>query len=152
MSQSQNLRKEFGALEVGGYELNNKVQYSDLTTVSTLTLSDSGKTLYLNSATEFATTLPAVADAAGFHVRFVVKAPPTGSSYTVVSPSADIHGVVASAADATGSAATTAGTPVTTVTFVDAKAVVGDYVDVRCDGTYYYLSGQCSAFDAVTLA
>ena len=152
MAQSRNVRKEFGVLEVGGYELSNKLQYDELTVTSTLSLSDSGKTLFLNSATEFATNLPPVAEAAGFHVRFVVKAAPSGASYTVVSPAADIHGLISSSADATGSSASTSGTPVATVTFVDAKAVVGDYVDVTCDGTNYYISGQCSAFDAVTLA
>src|SRR5690242_12822680 len=57
----------------------------DLTATTTLTAADSGATLFLNSATEFATTLPAVA--AGLRFTFIVKAAPSGASYTVVTAS-----------------------------------------------------------------
>jgi hypothetical protein len=154
MSQSQNVRKEFGALSVDNTVLSGtKGRFTTLSALSTLTMTDSGQTFYLSSATEFATTLPAVADAAGFNARFVVGAAPSGASYTVVSPAADIHGLLASKDlnGATDSAAT-AGTAVATVTFVDAKAAIGDYVDLTCDGTFYYVSGSTTLFDSVTLS
>jgi hypothetical protein len=152
MSQSQNVRKEFGALSVDNSVLSAKKNFTVLTAVSTLTLADSNQTFYLTSATEFATTLPGVADASGFHARFVVGAAPAGASYTVVCPTAAVHGTVLSPADATGASAGTAGTAVATVTFVDGKAEIGDYVDLSCDGTFYYVSGSTTLFDSVTLA
>jgi hypothetical protein len=152
MSQSQSVRKEFGALSVDNTVLSGKRNFTTLTALSTLTLADSGQTFYLTSATEFATTLPAVGDASGFHARFVVGAAPGGASYTVVCPTAAIHGTVLSPADATGASAGTAGTAVANVTFVDSKAEIGDYVDLSCDGTFYYVSGSTTLFDSVTLA
>jgi hypothetical protein len=153
MSQSQNVRKEFGALSVDNTVLSGtKARFTTLTALSTLTMTDSGQTFYLNSATEFATTLPAVGDASGFHARFVVVAAPAGANYTVVCPTAAIHGTVLSPADATGASAGTAGTAVATVAFVSAKAKTGDYVDLSCDGTFYYVSGSTTLFDSVTLA
>jgi hypothetical protein len=153
MSQSQNVRKEFGALSVDNTVLSGtKARFTTLTALSTLTMTDSGQTFYLTSATEFATTLPAVGYASGFNARFVVGAAPSGASYTVVCPTAAIHGTVLSPADATGDSAGTAGTAVATVTFVDTKAKIGDYVDLSCDGTFYYVSGSTTLFDSVTLS
>jgi ABC-type xylose transport system substrate-binding protein len=140
-------------LSVNGSTIDNKSQNVELTATSTLTIADSGKTFFLNSATEFDTALPAVADAAGFTARFIIKAAPSGADYTITSPGSDIHGLIASN-DLTGAsdAASTAGTPIDVISFVDAKALIGDYVDLRCDGTNYYVSGVTSVFDGVTLA
>jgi hypothetical protein len=152
MSQSQHVLKEYGSLQVGGAEISSKQNYAELAAASTLTIADSGKTFYLNSATEFPTTLPAVADAAGFKAKFVVKAAPAGANYSIASPAADISGAVLTPADALGAAAATAGTPITTISFVDAKAAVGDYVEIECDGSAYYVSGLSTLFDGVAFA
>ena len=153
-SQSSKTRTDFGAITVGGYTVSNKLQFSDLTAAGALTAADSGKTFYLNSATEFDTTLPAVADATGFHARFVVKAAPSGASYTITSAANDIHGGM-STSDVDGTvadAANTAGTAVDVISFVDGAAVIGDYIDIRCDGTFYYVSGNTAVAAGVTLA
>ena len=153
-SQSSKTRTDFGAITVGGYTVSNKLQYSDLTAAGALSAADSGKTFYLNSATEFDTTLPAVALAAGFHARFVVKAAPVGASYTITSAASDIHGGL-STSDVDGTAvdsANTAGTAVDVITFVDGSAVIGDYIDIRCDGTFFYVSGHTAVAAVVTLA
>ena len=152
MSHSYRLTKEFGGLSVDGLELSGKEIYSDLTAATTLTASDSGKTFYLNAATEFAVTLPPVASCAGFKAKFVVKAAPSGASYTVASAAADIHGLIMTSQDAGGSGASTAGTPITTISLVDSVAVVGDFIEVVSDGTNFYVSGQSSAFGAITFA
>lgn len=152
MSQSKNVLKEFGGLQVGGAPISSKANYADLTAASTLTIADSGKTFYLNSATEFATTLPAVASAAGFEATFFVKAAPSGASYTIASPAADIHAVITAAQDAGGSSASTAGTAITTITLADGVALAGDYVKISCDGTNYFAIGASSAYNAITLA
>ena len=152
MSQASRVTKQFGGLSVDGLEISGKQVSSELTEATTLTAADSGKTFYLNAATEFAVTLPAVASCPGFVAKFVVKAAPSGASYTIASPAADIHGVVLTAQDAGGSGASTAGTPITTISLVDSVAVVGDYIELVSDGTNYYVSGVSSAFGAVTFA
>ena len=56
---------------------------------------DSGKIFMLNSATEFATTLPAVADAGiGWYCKIVVDAAPSSASYTVVEKAASDTDVI----------------------------------------------------------
>lgn len=122
-----------------------------LTAATTLTAADSGTTIFLNSATEFAVTLPALA--AGLRFKFIVKAAPSGASYTVTNASGttivgqittnDFSGTTDSDFEASGAA---------TITFVDAKAVKGDWVEVICDGTNWYATGACSVFDAITIS
>jgi hypothetical protein len=128
---------------VGSYVANETTTATD-----TLTSADAGKTIFLNSATEYVTTLPA--PAAGMKFRFVVKAAPSGAAYTVVTGSSAnvIYGQVASAEDAAGSVATTAASD--TITFVDGKAIIGDYVEVVSDGTNWYVSGMCNVQDGIT--
>jgi hypothetical protein len=38
-----------------------------------------------------------------------------------------------------------------TITLVTAKAVAGDRVELRCDGTNWFAYGFCSVFDAITI-
>lgn len=120
----------------------------DLTAVTTLTAADSGATIYLNSATEFAVTLPTVA--AGLVFTFVVKAAPSGASYTVVGASGTLLGHILSSQDAGGSgdSETTGGA---TFTFVDGKAVKGDVAVFRSDGTSWYITATIKVFDGATI-
>ena len=113
----------------------------NVTATNVITAAESGSVFFLNSATEFVSTLPAVA--AGLHFTFIVKAAPSGASYTVVTDSSSnvIIGKQMTAADAAGDTGTTDDT----ITFVDGQSVVGDRVDVFCDGTYWY----AYAFSAV---
>ena len=121
-----------------------------LTAATTLTGADSGFDLYLDADTEFATTLPD--PVAGFNCRIIVADAPSGADYTVVTTDSDniIAGHITSAdLDATvdGGAATAADT----ITFADGAAVKGDFVDIRCDGTSYYVHGSCDAVTGITL-
>lgn len=132
------------------------VTYRQLTeyvsATNVLTAAESGKTCFLGHATEFATTLPAVA--AGLHFKFIVALAPSGASYTIgTNAGADIiHGAAVSSADAGGSCGSTAGTPADTITFVNGQAMVGDWIEVVCDGTYWYAFGVCSDEDAITFS
>lgn len=116
-----------------------------------ITAAESGKTFFLNSATEFVSTLPAVA--AGLKFSFIVTAAPSGASYTIVTDSSAnvIKGQVYTldVNSATDSDFETAGAD--TISFVDSKAVAGDRVDVVCDGTNWFAYGFCSVFDAITI-
>jgi hypothetical protein len=127
-------------------------RYSVDTATQTLAVTDLNKVHYLNSATEFATTLPTAAAAAGCWVKFIVKAAPSGASYTVVTASSEntIKGhVVSSDLDAAGDGDTET-TGADTITFVDSKAVAGDLVILESDGAVWYAHGACKAFDAIT--
>lgn len=123
---------------------------SDLTAASTLTVSNCGATYFLNSATEFATTLPA--PTAGCSFRFIVKAAPASASYTVVTASSAnilIGGINELEVDTGDDGPYDADGD--TITFVDGTAVVGDYVYMVSDGTSWYLNGQANADGGVTV-
>jgi hypothetical protein len=114
---------------------------STLVATKAVSAAEIGTTFFLNSTTEFASTLPA--PAAGLSYSFVVVGAPSGASYTVVTNgSANIivgkQFVVADAAGGTG-------TTDDTISFVDGEAVAGDRVDLISDGTKWY----AYAFSAV---
>lgn len=122
-----------------------------VTATNVITADESGKTFFLSSATEFVSTLPA--PAIGLKYSFVVTAAPSGANYTIVTNGSSniIKGQVYtldvnSAADPDFE--TSGGD---TVSFVSAKAVAGDRVDVVCDGTNWFAYGFCSVFDAITI-
>lgn len=122
----------------------------DLTAASTLTTADCGKTLMLNSATEFATTLPAPTNGCKFKV--FVKAAPSSASYTIVTASSSnvIIGGVNELETDTGDDGPyiSAGD---TITFVDGVGVVGDMIELISDGTSWYVNGQAKADGGITL-
>jgi hypothetical protein len=140
-----------GDLVLGSGTITYRQLTEAVTTTNILTAAESGKTCFLNSETEFATTLPA--PVAGLHFKFIVTAAPSGASYTIgTNGGADvILGNIVSSADAGGSAAATAGTPADTITFVDGQAKAGDWVEVVSDGTYWYAFGIEGDEDAITL-
>lgn len=126
------------------------LQTADLTAASTLTAADSGKILFLNAATEFATTLPS--PAAGLYFKFIVKAAPSGASYTVVTAGSAnilIGGINELEVD-TGDDGPYDNNG-DTITFVDGVAVVGDWVELVSDGTSWYLTGQANADGGITV-
>lgn len=116
-----------------------------------LTKAESGKVLFLDSATEFVSTLPA--PAAGLEFEFIVANAPESASFTVVTNgSANIirgHVLTADVNAASDGDFEAAGGD--TLTFVDAKAVIGDRAKFVSDGTYWYVTAICSVFDAITI-
>jgi len=141
-------------LDDGGSGVQGGSSSTEVVTATNVILAaESGKTFFLNSAVEFASTLPAVA--AGLKFTFIVAAAPSGASYTVAAASGTpIHGMVLSKDlnGATDSGAT-AGTGVLTLTFVDGKAQKGDKAVFECDGTDWYVTAFTGGnFDAITLS
>lgn len=122
-----------------------------LTAVTTLTERDSGKTIFLNSATEFAVTLPKVK--AGLNFKFVVKAAPSGASYTVVTAESSplFFGQIYTTDNNAESDADFNIVAAETLTFVDGVAVVGDSIEMISDGTYWYVKGFCSVYNGITI-
>jgi hypothetical protein len=123
-----------------------------LTATTTLTPEDSGKILVLNSATEFNVTLPAVADAMGVFYTFVVRAAPSGASYTITSPANDIVGQTVSPDQGAPTDGDFESSGADVITITDAKAVKGDRVELMCDGTNWFFTAYTSVIDAVTIA
>ncbi len=122
-----------------------------LAATKTVTAGESGTTFFLNHATEFVSTLPALA--AGLRYCFIVAAAPSGASYTIIAAASatNILGHVVSSQDAGGTAdSETSGAG--TITLVASKAVVGDRVDLECDGTNWFARCTCKVFDAITIS
>ena len=129
----------------------------DLTATKSLAPSDSGKVFFLNATTEFTTTLPSVADAgAGWSCKFIVKAAPSGAAYVVTEKtSADTNVIITNGineleVDTDDDGPSNTGH--TTITFADGVAIAGDWVELLCDGTNYYATGQTKADGGISLA
>jgi hypothetical protein len=120
-------------------------------TTKALTATESGKTLFLDLAGAFVTTLPA--PAAGLQYEFILKTAVTSTMTIVTASSAnvilgqvytlDVNSATDPDLEATAGA--------DTISFVANKAIAGDRVVLRCDGTNWYAYGFCSVFDAITL-
>lgn len=120
-----------------------------VTATNVITAAETGSVFFLSSATEFASTLPAVA--AGLHFTFVVTAAPSGANYTVVAASGTpIKGHVLTTDVNSATDPDFATTGVLTINIVDGKAVAGDMVELWCDGTNWFATAKCSVFDAIT--
>ncbi len=133
----------------------NTPTVKDLTEVvaatNVIAASETGTTFFLNHATEFVSTLPA--PAAGLKFTFVVTGAPSGASYTITTNSSAnvIKGQVYTVDVNSGTDPDFETSGGDTISFVDAKAVAGDRVDVICDGTNWFAYGFCSVFDAITI-
>ena len=134
----------------GDHSLQSVALTEVVAATNVITASESGSVFFLNSATEFVSTLPALQ--AGLRFTFIVSAAPSGASYTIVTASsANIIKGQAYTLDVnsgTDPDFETAGCD--TISFVDAKAVAGDRVEVICDGTNWFAYGFSSVFDAIT--
>lgn len=117
-----------------------------VTATNAITAAESGTTFFLNSATEFVSTLPA--PALGLNYTFIVGAAPSGASYTIVTNgSANI--IKGMAVNAAGDAGDT-GTADDTISFVDGQAVAGDRVYVVSDGTSWFAYGDSRVAAGIT--
>ena len=118
-----------------------------------ITAAESGTTFFLNSATEFVSTLPA--PAAGLKYTFIVTAAPSQASYTVVTAGSAAcqilagHILTSGFADSGSDVETTA--TGTTITFVDGISVVGDRAEVISDGTSWFASCICAVEAGITI-
>lgn len=122
-----------------------------LTATKVLTAADSGKLLTLGTAGGFDTKLPA--PAAGLFFTFVVKVAPT-TAYTITTNGTTqnvIHGMLVSKdLDAAADGDATGGTAVDVITFVANKSLIGDRVELICDGTLWYAIAYSQVFDGIT--
>ena len=108
----------------------------------TLDAGDSGKTYLLSNTVARTITLPAVK--AGLRFKFVVTDSTAASTIATGEGTALIKGgiLLATAWE------TLAGTTLTAAT----DNVVGDWIELVCDGTYWYISGQSGHANGFTVA
>lgn len=150
MSTSYKVLHEFSDIVVSGKVTQGAVisATENLTSAATLTSSDSAKIFFLNLAGGFTVTLPE--PTAGLSLKFIVGIAPSGADYILDAGSAIIHGVSLTAQDAGGSSASTNGTATATIHLVDAKAVVGDVIDLISNGTSWFAQVSVKTYDAAT--
>jgi hypothetical protein len=138
------------------YELGTVVNYNtqtyanteDVTAANTITASECGKTFLLNSATEFASTLPTISGVrSGCTYDFIVKAAPSGADYTVITGNSLENKMQGSIYNGAGVQTQAAGD---TVTFADGVSVIGDRLSIVSDGTWWYVTGFCGAATGCT--
>lgn len=111
-----------------------KANAEDVTATRAVLASENGRTFYLDSATEFVTTLPA--PFLGAHYIFIVAAAPSGASYTVVTNGS--ANIIKGNQNSVAGDAGDFGTADDTITFVDGSSVAGDKVEVFSDGTSWF--------------
>ena len=119
-----------------------------VTATNVITAAETGTHFFLNTATAFVSTLPAVA--VGLEFWFHIGATEPTTSHTIVTESSDnvIQGNITSPEDAAGAVATVADAD--TISFIASKALHGDFAHVYCDGTNWYLDGMCKVQDGMT--
>ena len=118
-------------------------------TTTQLTKADSGKVIFMDASSANTITLPAVADAgAGFNLKVILTA--TGAAGKVVSSANNITGYVEESAAAGTNHTLTADTDADTITFVNG-AVPGDFIDINCNGSLFFVFGKSAAENKITL-
>ena len=116
-----------------------------VTATNLITLNESGKTFYLDSTTEFVSTLPL--PRLGMNFTFIVKSAPSGADYTVVTASSNnIMDVFL--LDVVGEAVFASSQDV--VTFVGGTSLVGDKLTVESDGIRWYCTALSGADGGIT--
>ena len=121
--------------------LDASIDYKSISADTTLTVSDSGKTILLDAVGE-AITLPAVK--AGLNYKFLCTAAVITSAWTITAPAKVISG----SAQVAGAVVAAALEDV--VTIVHTKALIGDWVSLQCDGSAWYVEGSAVTAAAIT--
>jgi hypothetical protein len=127
-------------------QLDAGVDVEVIGSAKTLTQGDSGKvfTLVTSGTDGAAITLPALRS--GFYAKFITGAAFATTAWTIVCPSAIGQG---------GAIVNSVFVPAvneTTITVAAAAETVGDWIEVTCDGTNYYINGVGAAAGAYTFA
>ena len=117
----------------------------NITGAITLDAEDSGKVFILKAATGAQITLPAVASSAGHNYRFIVGQLFATTAWTIKAASNVIQGGV------NVNSVNVPGADENTITFSASADTVGDFVELKCDGTNWYVSGLGTAAGAITL-
>ena len=118
------------------------------TTTYVMTAEDSGKTFLVSGGAQAIILLPAASLIEGWNCRFITTASPSGDK-VIGAGSTIMHGSSANGSGDAGAASD--GTAKTSVT-IEAASQAGNFVDIVCDGSLYYVSGTHGQNNATTFA
>ena len=114
-----------------------------LTAGDTLTAAESGKVIFLNATGGGTVTLPSVK--AGTYFKFIIGATEPTTNWIIDSAEGDnidgilvVHGASVSAIEEDQ------------INFVASTALAGDFIELECDGTNWFVNGVGSASGSIT--
>jgi|TARA_R100000049_G_C1912720_1_gene59696 hypothetical protein len=123
----------------------------NITAAKTLDPSDSGKVFTLDQDASFDITLPTAAQAGvGWNARFILT--DAGSGTVKVIPNSAEDTLIGMIESIDTSAGASAESGVDELIWVASTAAVGDWAELVCDGSNFYVSGQMHDNDHITLA
>tara|TARA_R100000808_G_C2151807_1_gene160967 strand:- start:3982 stop:4398 length:417 start_codon:yes stop_codon:yes gene_type:complete len=112
----------------------------EITAAKTLDPSDSGKVFTINAASAYTISLPKAADAGvGWNCKFIVTT--GGSSDVTIAPDSSEDTLIGMIVSADGAAAESAESGVDELKFL-AACEPGEWAELICDGSNFYVSGQ----------
>src|SRR3990167_8982540 len=132
-----------GVIDMSGAAVLNRIATSSPTTDTTLTAAQSGTTFFIGTA-GVDLTLPAIAGTSGVWYRFVVSAAVADTNQTVIAPTAILNGPI----DVNSTLVLC--TDEATIAFVQTADTAGDWVEVRSNGTKWFVTGQAQAVGGIT--
>jgi hypothetical protein len=113
--------------------------------------SDSGKVFTLDQDSSFNITLPTASQAGyGWNARFILT--DAGSGTVKVIPNSSEDTLIGMIVSADGAAAESAESGVDELIWVASTAAPGDWAELICDGSNFYVSGQEHDADHMTLS
>ena len=134
----------------------NHLDVKSLTASTSLTVEDTGHVLFLDKADGLTVTLPAAADAgAGWNARIVVSTNCTSNDYIITEKTADDTDVLVTQVNELETDTADDGpsnTGHTTITLGNAVDSVGDFFDIVCSGTKFFITGQTALDGGAVLA
>lgn len=96
-------------------------------------------------------TLPALTVSGGLHYRFFNGAPAAlNGIVTITAPANSLQGVIMKGPVGGALLLSVAGS--TSVNFATAASIIGDYIDLYCDGTNWYVSAMSAIALGITVA
>tara|TARA_R100001594_G_scaffold35839_1_gene65428 strand:- start:1208 stop:1624 length:417 start_codon:yes stop_codon:yes gene_type:complete len=122
----------------------------EITAAKTLDPSDSGKVFTINASSVYTISLPKASDAgAGWNCRFIVTT--GGSSIVTVAPDSSEDTLIGMIGSANSSGGESAESGVDELKFL-AACEPGEWAELICDGSNFYVSGQQHDDDHMTLS
>ena len=123
----------------------------NVSAAKTLDPSDSGKVFTLDQDSSFDITLPTASQAgAGWSAKFILTDAGSGTVKVIPNSSEDtLIGMIESIDTSAGASAESG---VDELIWVASTAALGDWAELVCDGSNFYVSGQMHDNDHITLA
>ena len=125
----------------------------NITAAKTLDPSDSGKVFTLDQDSSFDVTLPTAAQAgAGWNAKFILTDAGSGTVKVIPNSAEDTLIGTLGSADGGTTSSMSAESGVDELIWVASTAAPGDWAELICDGSNFYVSGQMHDSPHMTLA